>query len=204
VHINETEIFLTYKGRKVFDANTFLGIGAGTGEDDTSRIDWGVGGGGGEDGGRDNRAGIQFTAVDEPTFRRMREEAANNATITNNTDPTSLSTSNSTNPTNPSTSAAPDIEIQPSHPGDRDDSDDEEPTDGTLRVILRGKGMEEFKIRIKPETRVSRIIGILVQQREGLKGKEVVLKWDGEEVDPEGRVGDMEWEDRDVVEVWVK
>ena len=208
MHINEAEIFLIYKGRKVFDANTFLGIGAGAGEDDTSRIDWGVGGGGGEDSGRDNRAGIEFTAVDEPTFRRIREEAANNATTittTNHTDPTSLPTSNSANPMNPSTSAASDIEIQPSHPGGRDGSDDEEePPDGSLRVILRGKGMEEFKIKVKPETRVSRIIGLLVQQREGLKGKEVVLKWDGEGVDPEGRVGDMEWEDRDVVEVWVK
>ena len=206
VRIFEPEIFLTYKGRKVFDANTFLGIGAGNGEDDTSRIDWGV-----EGGGEDNRAGIIFTAVDEPTFQRMREEAANiNSTTPNHTNLTSLSTSKSTNPTNPTNppmSTASDIEIQPSHSGGRDDSDDEEePSDGSLRLILRGKGMEEFKIKVKPETRISRIIGALVQQRERVRGegKEVVLKWDGEEVDPEGRVGEMEWEDKDVVEVWMK
>ncbi|KAF8416714.1 hypothetical protein EV426DRAFT_414993 [Tirmania nivea] len=209
IRINEAEIFLTYKGRKVFDANTFLGIGAGAGEDDTSRIDWGVEGGG-EGGGRDNKADITFTAVDEPTFQRMREEAANTTTATNHIDSTSLSTSNPTNPTNltnPPMSTASDIEIQPSHSGGRDNSDnDEETPDGSLRLILRGKGMEEFKIKVKPETRVSRIIAVLVQQREALRteGKKIVLKWDGEEADPEGRVGDMEWEDKDVVEVWVK
>lgn len=242
-NISDKDIFLTYQGRKIFDANTFLGIGATTSEvrewDTEESLDWCSSGAASPDGmhNKNINKGIMFVAVDEEAFRQMREQAINRSDI--NIDMTddnrASNTGSSSNKllqlsTRSPSRAGSDIEIlsrqigtgpgascggsgsgsAPRYGGVRDSDDsDEEPGDGSsFRLILRGKDMDEFKIRVRPETKVARVIAILEKERPNLltstPGGRFMLKFDGDEVDSEGRVGDQEWEDKDVVEVWVR
>ena len=235
-NINDKDIFLTYQGRKIFDANTFLGIGATTSEtrewDTEESLDWYSGGAASPDEGN---KGIMFVAVDEEAFRKMREQATNRSNINiDMTDDNRAGNIGSSSSRLLQLSACShshadsDIEIlsrqigtgpgvscggggsAPGYGGvcDSDDSDDEPEDGSSFRLILRGKDMDEFKIRVKPETKVARVIAILEKERPSLlastPGSRFVLKFDGDEVDAEGRVGDQEWEDKDVVEVWVR
>jgi len=78
-----------------------------------------------------------------------------------------------------------------------------EPTE-TLRIVLRAKGYDDYKLRVHPHTEFSKIIKSFRKQRNVDDVKEVVLHFDGEELEPDGLVQDTDIGDTDCIDVHLK
>lgn len=79
------------------------------------------------------------------------------------------------------------------------------PQETQLRIILKAKGFDDFKLKLKPSTPVSRIVTAFRQAYEArTEGKDVYLVFDGDRLEPEIHVGETELSDMDHIDVYVK
>ena len=85
-----------------------------------------------------------------------------------------------------------------------DESSDQEVTAKKIRLIMKTREFEPFKIMAKPNTTVERLITAFCQGRNVPDGKEVTLHVDGDMLEPTSTVGDADLEDMNVVEVHIR
>ncbi|KAL8661030.1 MAG: hypothetical protein Q9202_005961 [Teloschistes flavicans] len=73
-----------------------------------------------------------------------------------------------------------------------------------LRIILKAKGYADFKLIVKPTTRVSRIVSAFKLDKQLEHNREVFLSFDGERLAPENQVKATELDDMDYIDVYIK
>ena len=71
-------------------------------------------------------------------------------------------------------------------------------------LSLRCPGLDEFKLRVKPSTSIREIIRGFKIKRNVDQGKQCVLRFEGETLDPECTIADAEIDDDVMVEVLIK
>lgn len=74
----------------------------------------------------------------------------------------------------------------------------------TIRIILRSQTHPDFKLTVRPSTLLQKIIDAFYNKHGITEDKEVILRWDGDTLDPGGTVADADLEDMDSVEVLVR
>ncbi|KAF8463255.1 hypothetical protein BDZ91DRAFT_731841 [Kalaharituber pfeilii] len=147
------------------------------------------------------KKGVQFVAVDEEWFRKMKEEEAREEEVKI---PSHLGSGSSGKGR-----ASEDVQVLGTNKAGSHGGDDGDDEDEVIRLILRIKGMEDFKIKVKSDTTIQKILSMLTSQRPQLlsganAGKKVVLRFDGEDVDEDGVVADVDCEDMDVMDVFIR
>ncbi|KAI9704218.1 MAG: hypothetical protein M1836_007079 [Candelina mexicana] len=80
---------------------------------------------------------------------------------------------------------------------------EQKPVEG-IKIILKSKGYDDFRLIVKPSTPISRIVEVFRHQYQIAVDKEVFLIFDGDRLDIESSVGDTDLSDLDNVEVHVK
>ncbi|KAI4288197.1 MAG: hypothetical protein L6R35_002539 [Caloplaca aegaea] len=73
-----------------------------------------------------------------------------------------------------------------------------------VRIILKAKGCSDFKLIVKPTTKVSRIVNAFRTEKRVDSDREVFLSFDGDRLAPECQVGETELADMDYVDVYVR
>jgi hypothetical protein len=73
-----------------------------------------------------------------------------------------------------------------------------------IRLVMTAKGMEVVKLCVKPTTVIGKMAGAFRDQRKIPIGKEIVLYFDGDKIDPESTVEEAELADMDNVEVHIR
>lgn len=71
------------------------------------------------------------------------------------------------------------------------------------RLILKGKGIDDFKLIVKPSTTIQKIITAFCSGRDIPEDKTVSLYFDGDKLDPEAVVEETELDNMDTVEVHI-
>ncbi|KAL8680190.1 MAG: hypothetical protein Q9186_003602 [Xanthomendoza sp. 1 TL-2023] len=79
-----------------------------------------------------------------------------------------------------------------------------EKKEAQVRIILKAKGFGDFKLIVKPTTRIARIVNAFKSDKKINDGQEVFLSFDGDRLNPETQVADTELNDMDYIDVYVK
>ncbi|KAL8954048.1 MAG: hypothetical protein Q9222_000105 [Ikaeria aurantiellina] len=79
-----------------------------------------------------------------------------------------------------------------------------EAPEAQVRIILKAPGHSDFKLIVKPITRMSRIVGAFRSDKKIDESREVFLSFDGDRLAAESQVQDTELNDMDYVDVYVK
>lgn len=74
----------------------------------------------------------------------------------------------------------------------------------SMKLILRSPGMNDFRIKARPTTLVSRLISAFRDKQNIPADKDVLLLFDGDRLDPESCLRDHDIDDLDMVEVQIK
>lgn len=72
-----------------------------------------------------------------------------------------------------------------------------------IRIIIKAKGLEEFKVMVKPHTLIDKLIHAFKSKRKLPPESEVVLRFDGDKLEPQSMVGDADLEDMSSVDAYV-
>ncbi|MCJ1306025.1 hypothetical protein MMC08_008843 [Hypocenomyce scalaris] len=80
----------------------------------------------------------------------------------------------------------------------------EQKAEEQVRVILKAKGLDDFKLRVKASTSISRIINAFRSTYGVGADKEVFLLFDGERLERGARVDETDLNDMDSIEVHIK
>ncbi|KAL6250595.1 hypothetical protein RBB50_002897 [Rhinocladiella similis] len=101
--------------------------------------------------------------------------------------------------------------LEQSHSQRDKEPEDEEDTatpvpesDGSIVIRLVAQNLEPMQLRVRPHTTIARITRGFVATRKIDEGKTAYLIFDGERLDPEKTVEDIELEDEDEVEVSIR
>ncbi|MCJ1247433.1 hypothetical protein MMC30_004647 [Trapelia coarctata] len=81
---------------------------------------------------------------------------------------------------------------------------DEQKEESQIRIILKAKEREDFKLLVKPTTSIGRMINAFRITNEISPEKEVYLLFDGERLEPPTLVGATELSDMDNIEAYIK
>ncbi|KAL8673703.1 MAG: hypothetical protein Q9168_001864 [Polycauliona sp. 1 TL-2023] len=73
-----------------------------------------------------------------------------------------------------------------------------------VRVILKAKGFDDFKLIVKPTTPISRIVNAFRTDKKIEDSREVFLSFDGDRLAPDTQVADTDLNDMDYIDVYVK
>ncbi|KAF2259847.1 hypothetical protein CC78DRAFT_536815 [Lojkania enalia] len=73
-----------------------------------------------------------------------------------------------------------------------------------IRLILKAKGREDFKIQVKPDTTFSHLTAAYKERLKVPKNQPITLLFDGERLRPMDTIADSEIEDMDTIEVHFK
>ncbi|KAI4095415.1 MAG: hypothetical protein LQ339_007260 [Xanthoria mediterranea] len=73
-----------------------------------------------------------------------------------------------------------------------------------VRIILKAKGFDDFKLIVKPTTPISRIVNAFKMDKQIEDSREVFLSFDGDRLAPEIQVTNTELTDMDYIDVYVK
>jgi hypothetical protein len=73
-----------------------------------------------------------------------------------------------------------------------------------IKLILKARDLESFKIVVKPTTLVARLISAFRERNEIPEEKEINLRFDGDKLDPELQIEDTELGNMDTVEVHIR
>jgi hypothetical protein len=79
-----------------------------------------------------------------------------------------------------------------------------EPGVQKTKLILKARDLESFKLMVKPNTTTAKIIGAFRDARNVPEDKEVVLYFDGDELDLESTVEETELGDMDIIDVVIR
>ncbi|KAL7275484.1 hypothetical protein RUND412_001570 [Rhizina undulata] len=149
------DIFLLWKGIKVYDYNSCAGLGVRV--DATGELEsWQEG---------LSEGNVHFEAVTTEILARMEREKDK---------------------------AQEEGEMEVEKEGEKEEGK-------TIRLILRGKGIEDFKIKVRPETKISKLIAAFRAAKS--IPNNVTLDFDGETLEPDDTVGDTELEDMFTIDV---
>lgn len=72
-----------------------------------------------------------------------------------------------------------------------------------VAVILSAKGLEDVKLRVRPTTKIQQMINKFRKDRGISEDRSVVLRFDGDELDPDTTVEEAEIEDLTKVDVYI-
>ena len=154
-------IFLTWNGKRLFDASTCKHLGIKMGRDGRFASE----GEGFDDNGR-----LHFEAWTEELFAAYQNAA----------------------------------QLQQEGGDDQEDIEQTQEPAGRIRLVLIGKDMEPFRLRVKPTTSVRKMCQAFRQDKDLSDEKEIALYFDGDKLDPDLRVEDSELADLDRIEVHIR
>ncbi|KAI9755140.1 MAG: pre-rRNA-processing protein pno1 [Chaenotheca gracillima] len=77
------------------------------------------------------------------------------------------------------------------------------PAEKQIKLVIRSKAYDEFRLIVKPSTKISRIIEAFCKAKPIEDGREVSLHFDGDKLDPGDQVGDTELDDLDHIDASV-
>lgn len=81
---------------------------------------------------------------------------------------------------------------------------EEDGNGGFLRIVLKSPGLDDLRIKVRPHTEFSHVIATFRDKKKIPLDKKVQLLFDGELVDPDASIQDLEITDLDLVDVLVK
>jgi hypothetical protein len=93
---------------------------------------------------------------------------------------------------------SPDEGKAPAPPGPEDDQNE------PMKLILRSPGLDDFRIKARPKTLVSKLISAFRDRQNILADQDVSLLFDGDRLDPDTYLRDHDIADLDMVEVQIK
>jgi len=91
--------------------------------------------------------------------------------------------------------------------GDEEEPEPEpepEPVVEKIRVIMKARDLEPYKLIVKPTTIIGKMIAAFSEARKVLEGKEITIHFDGEILQPSSTVADADLGDMDTVEVYFR
>jgi len=95
--------------------------------------------------------------------------------------------------------------VEPSHVvKERDPTPEPEPEAKKYRLFLKAKGMEDFKIQVKPDTTFEKLANAFRTSRKIAQTQPLTLTFDGERLPPMDTIADSELEDMDSIDVLLK
>lgn len=87
---------------------------------------------------------------------------------------------------------------------EREPTPEPEPEVKKYRLILKARGLEDFKIQVRPETTFEQLADAFRTSRNIAKNQPVTLMFDGDRLSPMDTVQDTELEDMDALDVLLK
>lgn len=154
-------IFLTWNGKRLFDASTCKHLG----------IKMGVDGRFASDGeGFDNHGRLHFEAWTDELLTAYQ----------NNT------------------------QLQQDGGEDQEDPEVDQDQPERIKLLLKAREMEPFRLRVKATTLVRRICDTFRNEKNIPAEKDIALYFDGDKLDPDMKVEDAELTDMDTVEVHIR
>ncbi|KAL1883532.1 hypothetical protein Plec18167_002536 [Paecilomyces lecythidis] len=163
-------VFLTWKGKRLFDVTTCKSLGIGIQNRANSQSPWDA-----SDEGGDKEESMQIhveAVTDLPVAPSRRQTPSGSAK-------------------EPSSRAS----VPP---------DDEQDTGGHIRMILKAPGYGDQKIKVRPNTRISKVIASFRDAQRISAEKQLYLLFDGERLSPDSCVSDYDIDDLDMVDVQIK
>ena len=154
-------IFLTWNGKRLFDASTCKHLGIKMGRDGRFASD----GEGFDDSGR-----LHFEAWTEELFAAYQKET----------------------------------QLQQDGGEEQEDLEQTQAPAERIKLLLKGKDMEPFRLRVKPSTSVQKMCQAFRQEKDIPAEKDILLYFDGDKLDPDLRVEDSELADLDTIEVHIR
>ncbi|KAA8905570.1 ubiquitin-2 like Rad60 SUMO-like-domain-containing protein [Sphaerosporella brunnea] len=79
----------------------------------------------------------------------------------------------------------------------------EEPEEGLIRLVLKSKGKDEYKLRVRPTTTIASMIEAYRKAKNVGPAQVVRLDFEGDTLDPDDTVGDTDLEDMVMIDVYV-
>lgn len=155
-----SSIYLTWKGRRLFDVTTCRSLGLSVGRPPAL-------------------PSIDDDPLAEQEELRIHLEAVTDAPLTNRPPP-------SEDPSGQGAAPA--------------DDDQGEP----LKLILRSPGFEDFKIKARQKTLVSRLISAFRDKQEIPMDRSITLVFDGDNLSPDSCLGDHDIDNLDLVDVLIR
>jgi hypothetical protein len=93
------------------------------------------------------------------------------------------------------------------HEDEQDESEDEDEEaepGGSIRVIFKGPGIQDQRLKVHPSTVIARVIKTLFHNGRIPPDKSIHLMFDGERLSPESTFGDTDIADLDCVDVVIR
>ncbi|KAM0802858.1 ubiquitin-2 like Rad60 SUMO-like-domain-containing protein [Usnea florida] len=78
---------------------------------------------------------------------------------------------------------------------------DDEPQ---FRIILKAKGLADFKLQVRPSTLVSKVVNAFRYEYQISGEKNVFLSFDGERLSPDIKIEETELSDMDTLDCWIR
>lgn len=160
----QPSVYLTWKGKRLFDVTTCRTLGIKAGKESSSVLD------------------IDGDGEDQRELRVHMEAVTDSPLLLNR------QVSSPGNETPPEASQLP------------PEDDQGEP----MKLILRGPGMEDFKIKARQKTLISRLISAFRNKQNIPADREVILEFDGDRLNPDESLGHYDIDDLDLVDVLIK
>ncbi|KAJ5550711.1 hypothetical protein N7461_005409 [Penicillium sp. DV-2018c] len=157
----QSSIYLTWKGRRLFDATTCRSIAAQIKKSSSSIID---------------------LDDDQESELRIHIEAVTDIPL-----PATQQTTSPDNDNSPAVSQTP-------------EDDRGEP----MKLVLRSPGLEDFKIKARKTTAVSRLISAFRDKQQVPVDRDISLEFDGDILKPDTCLGDYDIDNLDLVDVLIK
>lgn len=177
----KSSIFLTWRGRRIWDSGNGLSIGVRVGRNGTVVDE------NGEVLGEGDEGKVNLEAWTQEWYDKVKSEAkrATNVAAAQAGDRIELSDDE-------------DVEAQAQAEAER------EKEKAAIRIVLKAKDAEVVKLKVRPITSVSKLVGAWRSQRDVEEGKDVELWFEGERLEEEGTVEEADIEDMCVVDVIVR
>ena len=154
-------VFLTWNGKRLFDASTCKHLGIKLGRDGRFPSE----GDGFDDNGR-----LHFEAWTEDLFTVYQSQN----------------------------------QLQQEGGEDEQEPEQAQEPSGRIKLLLKARDMEPFRLRVKPTTSVEKMALAFRADKNIPEEKEIALYFDGDKLDPTLRVADAELDDMDTIEVHIR
>ncbi|KAJ5774650.1 hypothetical protein N7457_009546 [Penicillium paradoxum] len=96
--------------------------------------------------------------------------------------------------------ASPNNEQHPAESQPPPEDDQGEP----MKLVLRSPGLDDFKIKARQKTQISRLISAFRNKQNIPADREIILEFDGDKLDPDESLGHYDIDDLDLVDVQIK
>ncbi|KAJ5834271.1 Ubiquitin supergroup [Penicillium robsamsonii] len=158
----QSSVYLTWKGRRLFDVTTCRSLGINTEKGSGGILDF-----------DDDSTGQKEL--------RIHMEAVSGLPLPVN------------QPTAPDNDKSPTVSQPP-------EEDQGEP----MKLILRSLGYDDFRLKARPKTVISRLISAFRDKQKISADQDIFLLFDGDKLDPDSCLGDYDIDDLDLLDVQIK